>query len=163
VTKICGSQRHRPTAQSPSQTLPQLLPFLHFTPTTPMLYPMVDYAQSGTSFYGFNSKALSLSNMLIMLQSSAARLGLEEVIWVTALLFLAFQDPYSTTHLSLFWPSWFFDIQSPGYNLGHSISFLFRANISDSVQAHYLGIPTTTVLMARVITLLKQPAVTQKR
>ena len=124
---------------------------------------MVDYAQYGTSFYGFNSRTLSLNNMLIKLRSSAERLGLEGVIWVAALLFLAFQDPYSTTHLSLFWPSWVFDIQSPGYNLGHSISFLFRANISDSVQAHYLGIPTAAVLIARVITLLRQQAVSKER
>ena len=101
--------------------------------------------------------------MLNMVRQSGERLGLEGAIWFVALLFLASQDPYSTTHLSLFWPSWFFDIQSPGYNLGHSISFLFRANISESVQAHYLGIPTTMVLIGRVIILLRQPAVTKKR
>jgi hypothetical protein len=85
------------------------------------------------------------------------RLGLEGIFWVGALLFLAFQDPYSTTHFTLFLPSLFFDIPSPGLNLGHSISFLFRGDIYESVQAHYLGIPTTIILLLRIGILSKQP------
>ena len=104
-----------------------------------------------------------VGDMLIKSRLVAKQLGLEGITWIAALLFFAFQDPYSTTHLSLFWPSWFFDIQSPGYNLGHSISLLLRANIFDSIQAHYLGIPTTVVLMIRVIVLLRQPLIAEER
>ena len=68
---------------------------------------------------------------------------------------IIFQDPYSSKHFSLFWPSLFFDIQSPGYNLGHSMSFFFRGEFLLSIKTHYLGIPCISIIIYRIITIIK--------
>ena len=77
----------------------------------------------------------------------------EALIWLCALVALAASNPESDFHFTLFWPSWFFDIKSPGYGLGHSISWLFRGEISRSFDSHWLGIPTVIILSYRIVTL----------
>ena len=77
----------------------------------------------------------------------------EALIWLCALVVLAASNPESDFHFTLFWPSWFFDIKSPGYGLGHSISWLFRGEIANSWDSHWLGIPTVIILSYRIVTL----------
>ena len=77
----------------------------------------------------------------------------EALIWLCALVVLAASNPESDFHFTLFWPSWFFDIKSPGYGLGHSISWLFRGEIARSLDSHWLGIPTVVILVYRIVTL----------
>ena len=72
-------------------------------------------------------------------------------VWALGLIVLTVQDPYSTKHLTLFWPSWIWDIKGPGYNLGHSISFAMRGHLIESFQAHYLGVPVIITLICRII------------
>ena len=74
-------------------------------------------------------------------------------MWFIGLLVLASGDPTSDTHFTLFWPQWVFGIQSPGYGLGHSISYLFRGDIAGSLDAHLLGIPVVAVLAYRIVSL----------
>ncbi len=77
----------------------------------------------------------------------------EALVWLCALLFLGLSNPESEFHFTLFWPSWFFDIKSPGYGLGHSISWLFRGEFSRSLDSHWLGIPTVIILVHRIVSL----------
>ena len=84
-----------------------------------------------------------------------ASFTVEALIWVLVLFILAFQNPYSSNHYTLFWPSLFWDIKSPGYNLGHAISFFFRGEIIASINTHYLGIPTVLLIIYRIISIVK--------
>ena len=93
--------------------------------------------------------------IIIKLVNFYKSFDLEAVIWIGILIIVAFQDPYSSKHLSLFWPSLFFDIQSPGYNLGHSMSFFFRGEFLLSIKTHYLGIPCISIIIYRIITIIK--------
>ena len=76
-------------------------------------------------------------------------------VWALGLIVLTVQDPYSTYHWTLFWPSWIWDIKGPGYNLGHSVSFAMRGHFIESFEAHYLGIPVIIILMCRILSLMR--------
>ena len=65
----------------------------------------------------------------------------EALVWLCALLFLGLSNPKSEFHFTLFWPSWFFDIKSPGYGLGHSISWLFRGEVFALIEFALAGNP----------------------
>lgn len=80
----------------------------------------------------------------------------EVLCWLLALVALAVADPQTSPHFTLFWPSWFFDVRSPGYNLGHSVSYLLHGDIRSSLDAHWLGIPTALVLAHRIFFLTRQ-------
>lgn len=80
---------------------------------------------------------------------------IEALIWLTAIFLLAISDPYNPRHFTLFLPSILFDIPSPGYNLGHSIAFIFRGEFTKSFEAHPLGIITLFLLIYRIIYILK--------
>ena len=77
----------------------------------------------------------------------------EALLWAVGLLVLAAGDPSSDTHLTLFWPQWVFGIQSPGYGLGHSIGYLFRGDLLNSLDSHLLGVPVVIALTYRIISL----------
>jgi hypothetical protein len=77
----------------------------------------------------------------------------EALIWLAALIYLGLSDPTSSTHISLFPPDWILGIKSPGFNLGHSISFLFHGDITAAIQAHYFGIPAVMILIWRIASL----------
>lgn len=79
----------------------------------------------------------------------------ESLIWFVILCIVAVQNPYSETHFTLFWPSLFFDIKSPGFNIGHSMSFFFRGEILKSIDAHILGIPCVLIIISRIISQIK--------
>ncbi len=83
-------------------------------------------------------------------------LDFEALFWICALLLLAVSDPYSKVHYTLFLPSILFDIPSPGYGLGHSISHFFHGNILLSFKTHPLGIITIIVLLGRSVSLLRK-------
>ena len=65
-------------------------------------------------------------------------------------------DPRSETHFTLFLPDLLFDIKSPGYGLGHSISFLFRGNLVESLDANYLGPLAVLIIGHRIFHLFFQ-------
>ena len=76
-------------------------------------------------------------------------------VWTLGLVVLTLQDPYSTEHWTLFWPSWVWGIEGPGYNLGHSVSFAMRGRFIESFEAHYLGIPVIITLICRIVLLMR--------
>jgi len=80
----------------------------------------------------------------------------ELAFWVAALMALAFADPAGPAHFSLcpfkaLGISW-----CPGCGLGHSISYLFHGDASNSFHAHWLGIPALVVIFYRIYTLTAQ-------
>ena len=77
----------------------------------------------------------------------------EAVIWVAALVVLALGNPNSDFHFTIFWPYYVWGIKSPGYGLGHSISYLFRGDVISAIETHILGIPAVAIILWRVITL----------
>lgn len=77
----------------------------------------------------------------------------EAFIWLAALAWLAIDNP-AAHHYSLC-PFHNLGISfCPGCGLGRSIGFLFRLDISASFQAHPLGIPAVTLLIARIVKVL---------
>ena len=87
----------------------------------------------------------------------------EALIWASGLLVVALGNPESAFHFTLFLPDLLLDIRSPGYNLGHSIAFLFRGDITNSIQAHWLGIPATVILLLRIVSLERNKFLTSER
>ena len=77
----------------------------------------------------------------------------EAAIWVLALIIIALGNPESDFHFTIFWPYYVWGIKSPGYDLGHSISYLFRGDAISAIETHVLGIPTVAILVWRVATL----------
>ncbi len=78
---------------------------------------------------------------------------LEAWIWIAALIALSLTNPQGEGHLSLC-PikniGWSF---CPGCGLGHSISWLFRGEINQSIQSHPLGIIAVGILLFRIFRL----------
>lgn len=77
----------------------------------------------------------------------------EAAIWVAALVVLALGNPNSDFHFTIFWPYYVWGIKSPGFGLGHSISYLFRGDVISAIESHILGIPAVAVILWRVLTL----------
>ncbi len=77
----------------------------------------------------------------------------EAAIWAAALIVLALGNPNSDFHFTIFWPYYVWGIKSPGYGLGHSISYLFRGDVISAIESHILGIPAVAIILWRVATL----------
>ena len=77
----------------------------------------------------------------------------EAAIWVAALMVLALGNPNSEAHFTIFWPYYVWGIKSPGFGLGHSISYLFRGDVISAIESHILGIPAVAIILWRVVTL----------
>lgn len=80
----------------------------------------------------------------------------ELILFSSSLLYLAITDPNTQGHFTLYPPYYLFGIKSPGYNLGHSISYLLHGNIIRSLQSHWLGIPATVILLMRIMNLIQR-------
>ena len=77
----------------------------------------------------------------------------EAAIWVAALVVVALGNPNSDFHFTIFWPYYVWGIKSPGFGLGHSISYLFRGDMISAIETHILGIPAVAIILWRVVTL----------
>lgn len=80
---------------------------------------------------------------------------LEAWFWVAAIMVLAFIDPVAEGHGSLCLFKHMGFPFCPGCGLGHSIAWLFRAELLNSFKAHPLGIPAVVILLTRSFVLLK--------
>ncbi len=72
---------------------------------------------------------------------------------MAALVVLALGNPNSDFHFTIFWPYYVWGIKSPGFGLGHSISYLFRGDVISAIESHILGIPAVAIILWRVLTL----------
>jgi len=83
------------------------------------------------------------------------RRHLEALIWIAALLILAFSNPmdtcYSICPLHNLGINW-----CPGCGIGHSISWLFRGDIMQSMHAHPLGIPAVIIILSRIVGIFRK-------
>jgi hypothetical protein len=80
----------------------------------------------------------------------------ELIFWTAALIALAFTDPAGSAHFSLCPLKAMGITWCPGCGLGHSISWLFRGNFSNSWHAHWLGIPALVIILYRIVILFNQ-------
>jgi hypothetical protein len=82
-------------------------------------------------------------------------IGFEAAIWLGALYYLAFMHIPGETHFTIC-PinNLGFDF-CPGCGLGNSISLIFRGDIYNSLLSHPLGILALTVIIMRIIQLIK--------
>jgi len=82
-------------------------------------------------------------------------IGFEAAIWIGALLYLAFVHNPGETHFVICpFNNLGFDF-CPGCGLGNSISMLFQGEIYNSFFSHPLGLLALTVLIIRIIQLIK--------
>ena len=93
----------------------------------------------------------SISNFRILQQKGL----LEAFIWIVALLALAFTNPTSDSHYSLCLFKSLGISFCPGCGIGHSISYLFHGQFSQSFHSHPLGLLAIIVLTYRIISILK--------
>jgi hypothetical protein len=80
----------------------------------------------------------------------------ELFFWTGALAALVFTDPSGPAHFSLCPLKAMGITWCPGCGLGHSISWLFRGKINNSLHAHPLGIPALGIILYRIYTLSVQ-------
>lgn len=83
------------------------------------------------------------------------RIDLEAFIWLMALLYLTFINPYEPKHLNLCLFSLAGIENCPGCGLGKSISLLFHGDFIASFQSHPLGIPAIILIIRRIFQLVK--------
>jgi uncharacterized protein DUF2752 len=83
------------------------------------------------------------------------RRNLEGIIWLTALIFLAFQDPGSHHYTLCPLKNLGFDF-CPGCGLGRSVTYFFHGDLSGSFHSHPLGIFAIVVLLVRIVVVFKR-------
>lgn len=80
----------------------------------------------------------------------------EIIAFSVGLIFLALMDPYTASGPGLcLWENLGFSF-CPGDGLGHSISFIFRGEISNSLEANILGPFALIILLTRICYLFSQ-------
>ena len=77
----------------------------------------------------------------------------ELLFWLTSLILLAGMNPENNLHYSLCIFKFLGFTFCPGCGLGHSISFLFRGDITSSIHAHPLGIFALLIITLRIYKL----------
>lgn len=82
-------------------------------------------------------------------------IGLEGLIWISALIYLAlFNDPFHQ-HFTIC-PLANAGIEyCPGCGLGNSISLLFNGHFSESFETHFLAIPAIIIIVYRIYSIIK--------
>ena len=79
---------------------------------------------------------------------------LEAFMWIIALSYLLFINPYAHQHFTLC-PFKNLGISfCPGCGLGRSIAFLYHGDISQSFSTHPLGIAALILILHRIASLL---------
>ena len=100
----------------------------------------------GNTFAGSNFNFLSAAGKVV---------GVEALIWIAALIFLALIEPAESTHFTLCPFSAIGIDFCPGCGLGRSVSYILHGDIATSFMLHPLGIFALIILTTRVISLIK--------
>jgi len=81
--------------------------------------------------------------------------GLEALIWILGLTYLAFFNSPDSAHFTIC-PFANLGIDfCPGCGLGNSISYLFKGDFVASFHSHPLGIFALLIIIIRIITIIK--------
>lgn len=81
--------------------------------------------------------------------------GFEGIIWITALVYLAFFNNPFQSHFTICPLSNAGFEHCPGCGLGNSVSFLFNGYFSESFDTHLLGIPAILIIVYRIYSIIK--------
>ena len=81
--------------------------------------------------------------------------GVEALIWMAALIFLALTAPVETAHFTICPFSATGIDFCPGCGLGRSVSYVLHGEFTNSLSVHPLGIFALIVLFTRIISLIK--------
>ncbi len=91
------------------------------------------------------------------LLSAARRMNLEAALWIAGLAGLALSKPDADRHYTLCVFRRMGFRRCPGCGLGHSISYLFRGKVRDSLRSHPLGLFALVIILSRIAKLLTSP------
>jgi len=89
------------------------------------------------------------------IKDALGKVNFELVIWITALVALAFTNP-TEHHLTLCPLSNLGFRYCPGCGLGRSISYIFRGDLSASFRMHPLGVFALGIIGYRIIQLINK-------
>lgn len=79
--------------------------------------------------------------------------NLEAFIWIAALIYLAFINPYSTGHINLCAFNLVGIESCPGCGIGRSISSIFHGDILHSFEMHPLGMFALLIIGLRIVSI----------
>jgi hypothetical protein len=82
-------------------------------------------------------------------------LGLEGIIWIVSLIYLASLTDSNQRHFTICPLSNLGFEHCPGCGLGKSISMILHGNIFESFDYHLLGIPAFIIILFRIYQLIK--------
>ena len=82
-------------------------------------------------------------------------LGLEGIIWIVSLIYLASFTESNQQHFTICPLSNLGFEHCPGCGLGKSISLILHGNIFESFDFHLLGIPALIIILFRISQLIK--------
>lgn len=82
-------------------------------------------------------------------------LGLEGIIWIVSLIYLASFTESNQQHFTICPLSNLGFDYCPGCGLGKSISLILHGNIFESFDFHLLGIPALIIILFRISQLIK--------
>lgn len=82
-------------------------------------------------------------------------ISLEGLIWISALIYLAFFNNPAEAHFTICPLSNLGFEHCPGCGLGTSISMLFRGEFPQSFDTHWLAIPALLIILYRIFSLIK--------
>ncbi|MBI1938098.1 MAG: DUF2752 domain-containing protein [Ignavibacteriales bacterium] len=87
----------------------------------------------------------------------------EAVLWLAALFYLLFVNPYETQQFTLC-PFHNIGIDfCPGCGMGRSISFFYHADFTSSIKTHPLGIAAFILISYRIFTLTSKSIIKIKQ
>jgi hypothetical protein len=101
-----------------------------------------------------NIKAIT-GFIYIKLSAFHKLLGLEGIIWIVSLIYLASLTDSNQQHFTICPLSNLGFEHCPGCGLGKSISMILHGNIFESFDYHLLGIPAFIIILFRIFQLIK--------
>lgn len=99
-------------------------------------------------------KLVEHKNLYTKISGFVRLIGFEGFVWIAAIVYFAFfVNPYQN-HFTIC-PLYNAGFEHcPGCGLGNSIALIFRGNISQSFDCHFLGIPALLIILHRIFSII---------
>ncbi len=81
--------------------------------------------------------------------------GLEGIVWISALIYLATYSNYNQNHFTICPLSNLGIDNCPGCGLGRSVSMVLHGQFLHSFDFHWLGIPALIIILFRIFKLIR--------
>lgn len=81
--------------------------------------------------------------------------GLEGIVWITALIYLATFNNYNEQHFTICPLSNMGIENCPGCGLGRSVSVVLHGHFLESFNFHWFGIPALIIILFRIFQLIR--------